>query len=231
MWKLPLLVIILLYKYAIASQIDYDGMLNIRLQHSLDGTENPIFTERGNISVQSLRSAAYTMIQSPLSADEKFKLRELAINNKFYVLKAIVTTNDGSVEVYKSYVKACMLAESELTDLLSISLDYSGKVITVSMAVASTSACEGAQVPLDYLKQFVTSVHIRHSEPGPLPDTASYIEKLEREREAKEKGEVKDGRSFISKYWMYIVPVIIIMLISSANNPEAGNGGGGGGGR
>lgn len=32
------------------------------------------------------------------------------------------------------------------------------------------------------------------------PDTASYIQKLEREREAREKGELKDNRSFLAKY-------------------------------
>lgn len=32
------------------------------------------------------------------------------------------------------------------------------------------------------------------------PDTGSYIQKLERERDAKEKGEVKDNRSFLAKY-------------------------------
>ena len=32
------------------------------------------------------------------------------------------------------------------------------------------------------------------------PDTATYIQKVEREREAKERGEVKDNRSFLAKY-------------------------------
>lgn len=32
------------------------------------------------------------------------------------------------------------------------------------------------------------------------PDTATYVQKLEREREAREKGEVKDNRSFLGKY-------------------------------
>ena len=32
------------------------------------------------------------------------------------------------------------------------------------------------------------------------PDTASYVQKLEREKEAKERGEVKDNRSFLAKY-------------------------------
>lgn len=32
------------------------------------------------------------------------------------------------------------------------------------------------------------------------PDTATYIQKMERERDAREKGDLKDNRSFIAKY-------------------------------
>lgn len=53
------------------------------------------------------------------------------------------------------------------------------------------------------------------------PDTASFIQKIEREREARERGEFKDNRGFLAKYWMYIVPVVILVLITSAANPEA----------
>lgn len=60
-----------------------------------------------------------------------------------------------------------MLAESGMNDILSISLDYAGRVMTVTMAVASTSACEGADVPLEKLKEFTTSVFVRHTETGP----------------------------------------------------------------
>lgn len=35
------------------------------------------------------------------------------------------------------------------------------------------------------------------------PDTASYIQKIEREKEARERGEVKDNRSFLAKYVRY----------------------------
>lgn len=54
------------------------------------------------------------------------------------------------------------------------------------------------------------------------PDTASFVQKIEREREARDRGEVKDNRNFLAKYWMYIVPVVILVLISSATNPEGG---------
>lgn len=80
------------------------------------------------------------------------------------------------------------------------------------------------------------------------PDTAGYIQKMEREREAREKGDFKDNRSFLAKYvsnirnnqinfrviivinvfiilqWMYIIPVAIFLLISGAANPDQGGG-------
>ncbi|CAL2047745.1 unnamed protein product [Caenorhabditis brenneri] len=53
------------------------------------------------------------------------------------------------------------------------------------------------------------------------PDTASFVQKLEREKRAKQHGADADNRSFLAKYWMYIVPVVIFAMISSAVNPEA----------
>ncbi|KAB0802770.1 hypothetical protein PPYR_04956 [Photinus pyralis] len=205
---------------AFSSNIEYDGWVHINLQHSLTFTENPVFTERGNVTIQSLRTGTSVVQQKPLAQSDKVKLRDLAATNKFYQLKSIVTLADGSQVSFLSTVKACMLVESELNDILSVSLDYSGRVITVTLAVPSTSTCEGAVVPIDKLKEFSTNVFVRHTENGPSPDTATYIHKLEREREAKERGDVKDNRSFLAKYWMYIIPVIIIMVISSATNPD-----------
>lgn len=61
-----------------------------------------------------------------------------------------------------------MLAESELNDILSVSLDYSGRVIGATLAVASTSTCEGAVVSPDRLTEFTTSVFVRHTANGPM---------------------------------------------------------------
>lgn len=62
------------------------------------------------------------------------------------------------------------------------------------------------------------------------PDTDSYLEKLRLEREQKEKQAQGGNESFLSKYWMYIVPFVIIMFLMNIVNPEAGAAGGGGGG-
>lgn len=60
-------------------------------------------------------------------------------------------------------------------------------------------------------------IHPIHS-----PDTATFIQKIEREREARDRGDVKDNRGFFAKYWMYIVPVAILVLVSGVTSPEAG---------
>lgn len=52
---------------------------------------------------------------------------------------------------------------------------------------------------------------------------------MEREREARDRGEVKDNRGFFAKYWIYIVPVAILLLLSGASPDNSGGGGGGGG--
>ncbi|XP_023029408.1 ER membrane protein complex subunit 10 [Leptinotarsa decemlineata] len=221
MFKITLCFLFIYFTVARTSNLEHDGSAFIKLQHSLIFDINPVWTERGNISIQSLRLGQAIVNQKPLTLEVQKKLQDLAARNSFYQIKSTVTDNDGSERSFISTVKACMLAESELDDRLSVSLDYMGRIIGVSLIVASKSTCEGAIVPLEKLKTFSTSVYVRHSETGPIPDTATFIQKLEREREAKEKGEGKDNRSFLAKYWMYIVPLLIFMAISSAANPDS----------
>ncbi|XP_060524959.1 ER membrane protein complex subunit 10 [Cylas formicarius] len=219
------LIIGTLYSVVNSSSLEYDGSVIIKLQHSLQGGSHSSFTERGNISIHSLRLGQAIVRQIPLTAEDKQKLQILAINNEFYRLKSTVISSDGAERTFLSTVKACMLGEAELDDRISVSLDYMGRVIAVTMVIASKSSCEGASLDVDKLKEFTTSVYVRHAETGPIPDTATYIQKLEREKETREKGDVKDNRSFLAKYWMYIVPIVIIMVISSATSQDTQGGG------
>lgn len=61
-----------------------------------------------------------------------------------------------------------MLAEAELDDKLTVFIDYVGRVIGVTLMIASKSTCEGAVVPLDKLRQFTTTVYVKHTEMGPM---------------------------------------------------------------
>lgn len=73
---------------------------------------------------------------------------------------------------------------------------------------------------INQLYEFSTVVNLKTIEQAPVPDTAGFIQKVEKEREARDRGETKDNRSFLSKYWMYIVPAVILLLISGVTNPD-----------
>nr|CAD7265478.1 unnamed protein product [Timema shepardi] len=143
----------------------------------------------------------------------------------------------------------CALVESHMSDVVTLSLSQDNNIIAVSLSTQPIAGC-GSLVDQQHLKTFNTTVVFRHMETGPVPDTATYVQKLEREREARERGDTKDNRSFLAKYvsyppevcvlaralistlgdsatlWMYIVPVLIFVLLSGAANPEGAAGGG-----
>ncbi|GFG36136.1 hypothetical protein Cfor_00855, partial [Coptotermes formosanus] len=179
--------------------VDYDGHLSIRLQHSFDQVKEPQFFDRGAVNIQSIRTGSVTLQQDPLSVEDRQKLKAIAEKDGLYRLRAFVQAMDGKETSFLTFVKACSLAESHLSDVLTVSLDHTGSVIAVSMST-SPAICEGRHISHEDLKHFNTTVFVKHMEQGPIPDTAAYIQKLEKEREARERGETKDNRSFFAKY-------------------------------
>ncbi|XP_055624850.1 ER membrane protein complex subunit 10 [Toxorhynchites rutilus septentrionalis] len=210
-----------------ASHLEYDGWLNIELYHALDIDEPQKFTLRGNLTVTNLSAGTTTISQEPLSVHERTQLRKLAEEDRLYRLQAHIREADGSRSKYLTSSKACALAKAQLTDVLWVSLDHSGSVTGVTQSVnnGNVGNCRGLTIrDVDVLDEFNTEVYVKLTENAPIPDTATFIQKLEREREARERGETKDNRGFFAKYWMYIVPVVILVLISGATNPEAAGG-------
>lgn len=94
---------------------------------------------------------------------------------------------------------------SQLSDVLWISLDHLGAVLSVSQSVYGDNNCDDLQQnDMDALDEFNTDIYIKHMELAVVPDTASFIQKVEREREARERGETKDNRGFFAKYVIII---------------------------
>ncbi|XP_028177340.1 ER membrane protein complex subunit 10 [Ostrinia nubilalis] len=196
--------------------IDYDGWLNIKIEHSLNcGSEK--YCKRGNISLKSIRAGTSVIDQITFGRQHIDELRELADVDGFYTLKTTCTSADNKDTEFLSSVKAQAILDSGLSDVINAWVLPNGAIMAVSFQV------DNASQPLVYGSnnyKIHSNFYLRYVEQAPVPDTASYIQKLEREREAREKGEVKDNRSFLAKYWMYIVPVAIFVMISGATNPE-----------
>ncbi|KAJ6647558.1 ER membrane protein complex subunit 10 [Pseudolycoriella hygida] len=210
-----------------ASSLEYDGWLHINLYHAIDMDLPNKFTPRGNVTISSLNSGSFTIVQEPLSNNERIKIKKLAENDKVYRLKAVVSGQDGEEATFLTYSRACALAASQLTDSLWVSLNHLGHVLGVSQSISGTGNCRDQSFnhQVDALEEFNTDVFVKHTELAPIPDTASFIQKMEREREARERGDVKDNRGFLAKYWMYLLPVVVLVLLSGASNPEGGGGG------
>lgn len=79
--------------------------------------------------------------------------------------------------------------------------------------------------------RMIVYASVQNMRPASGPDTESYLEKLRIEKEQKEKAAQGGNESFLSKYWMYIVPFVVVMFLMNIVNPEAGGAPGGGGGR
>lgn len=60
--------------YYLQSNLEHDSSVRIRLQHALT-LDNRQFTDRGNITIQSLRLGQATIDQKPLSPDDQKLLR------------------------------------------------------------------------------------------------------------------------------------------------------------
>jgi ER membrane protein complex subunit 10 len=205
--------------------LEYDSHLNLELHHAIDFAAPEKFTFRGNVSITSLNTGAVSIMQDTLTNAQRNQLKQLAEKNKLYRLRIVAITPTGEKMSYMTSTRACPLIRSQLTDVLWVSLDHVGNVLGVSQSVSKGGNFDCNDLK-NYdaeseLEEFNTDIYIKHIEMAPIPDTASFIQKMERERDARERGETKDNRSFFAKYWMYMVPVLILVLISGATNPEA----------
>lgn len=136
---------------------------------------------------------------------------QLAENNEFYRVKATVSYADGSKTTFLTSAKACSLVSAQLTDVFWVSVDSNGFVTAITETVVGEAGkiCGKGEFEPNDLVEFTSDVLIRQMELGPIPDTASFIQKVEREREARDKGETKDNRSFFAKY----VSIFLLILL------------------
>ena len=203
-----------------AQETKKDGPLVLDLLHSFGSTE--AFESRGRImfrSKDSVSNEGYV-----LQDKDSVLLHSLANDSSnLYFLKAVVS---GSHESSLTFTRICSIFTPPLTEILTVNLDVSGKFMGISIKGGNPSCLPevvaNGSIPTNKRKQPVTTVVVSQTAQGPVPDTQSYLQRLEQDKIDKVKGAQQDNRSFLAKYWMYIVPVVIFMVIQSATNPEQG---------
>lgn len=203
---------------------------SLPLQHAFGTGADAKFTPRGSIVFKTLRSSVASLARDvSLTSEEYEKLEELVRNDGIYRIRSPVKigeTFDKEETAYvSSFVKACHLMYSSLSEIITVSVDNSGNVIGISLRTEKKECpqqLEESDIKIESSRTFNTTVAIQLQAAGAVPETQHFVRQLEKEEAETLSGKGKDNRSFLAKYWMYILPVVFILMMAGQQDQEGG---------
>ena len=141
-------------------------------------------------------------------------------NSSFYRLRLCKRLPAVSCQI-GSFIYLKNLVDAGFRINLTVSTGVNNRLTSITIK-AQPNANQNYYV--EDLQQVTFLTTIQNIRTGQAPDTETYLEKVKKEVEQKEKGAQAGNESFLSKYWMYIVPFLVVMFLMNMVNPEAGAG-------
>uniref|UniRef100_A0A8C1I3M6 ER membrane protein complex subunit 10 n=1 Tax=Cyprinus carpio carpio TaxID=630221 RepID=A0A8C1I3M6_CYPCA len=211
-----------------AVDTDFSGF-SVPLEHSFEVDDVPRFSLRGVLQFRGGREHGVYLAQNQLSEKDRNTLKDVAAVDGLYrirvprvSLQADRQTERQAEGYLTTFVRACSLVESHLSDVITLHTDVSGCVVGVSI-VTIPGSCRGIEVEDEVdLEVFNTTISVVAPVTAPVPETAPYIERMEQEMEKKGKNP-QEQKSFFAKYWYLILGgAVFLMATSSAQTPPGG---------
>ncbi|XP_059411806.1 ER membrane protein complex subunit 10-like isoform X2 [Carassius carassius] len=211
-----------------AVDTDLSGF-SVPLEHSFEVDDVPRFRLRGALQLKGGGGNGVYLSQNQLSEKDRSTLKDVAAADGLYrvrvprvSLQVDRQTERPSEGYLTTFVRACSLVESHLSDVITLHTDVSGYIIGISI-VTIPGSCRGIEVEDEVdLEVFNTTISVVAPVTAPAPETAPYIERMEQEMEKKGKNP-QEQKSFFAKYWYLILGgAVFLMATSSAQAPPGG---------
>jgi hypothetical protein len=112
---------------------EIEGEILLHVQHSFDLGKT--WQDRGTVNIHNTRSGASSHDQVPLLPDQKAALQAQCEVQGLYMVKLTEQKSGSEVGLHRSYTSACSLLEAGLMDLLTLNMDWRGKLMSVALGV------------------------------------------------------------------------------------------------
>ena len=123
---------------------DMEGEILLHVQHSFDLGNT--WQDRGTVNIHNTRSGLSSHDQVPLLPYQKAALQAQCEVQGLYMVKLTEQKSGSDVGLHRSYTSACSLLEAGLMDLLTLNIDWRGKLISVGLGVQQHPSNRNSQV-------------------------------------------------------------------------------------
>ena len=111
-----------LFAVSIFAEENEDGTKSVVLTMDQSFDSGKSFSNRGSITIHSLRSGAVSIQQNDLTEREKDAIVSLCQDDALYLIRAV--SNGDTISSFRSATHACNLVNTGLSDLFTIQLDW-----------------------------------------------------------------------------------------------------------